>query len=399
MSNTQQITRERDQQNVYRGLLVALYFTSAMILIARLYFMARAGGTSWQQADWLINFASGPLRRGISGEFFIAVSDLTGLGVVELVCLVQALLVVAVIMGLGASFWRLGPSRRLLLVAVSPAFLFFWVYDPLAGFRKELIGYFAFLPLLACSAGMIAKRSALILSFAIFAIGVAFHEVNAFLSPFLLAAFLFCDSETVTKRFVLLSGGLLAAVSLAGLAYAVAYPSIASSEAICAEVIARGAAPDLCNGIFKWLEMDIGEHRETTRNFALLPNILLLVISYVLLFSPLFLLMAGSRWGRWPIVGTALSFVVFLPLYVMTVDWGRWLAMNFTAVTFVALVALLRFPDCFGDRSIRTGPFVLVLGLSLLYGFFHVNLAPMGGYAIILIRVLKDPSILAEVSF
>ncbi|NIO43266.1 MAG: hypothetical protein GTO41_25800, partial [Burkholderiales bacterium] len=104
--------------------------------------------------------------------------------------------------------------------------------------------YFAFLPLLACSAGMIAKRSALILSFAIFAIGVAFHEVNAFLSPFLLAAFLFCDSETVTKRFVLLSGGLLAAVSLAGLAYAVAYPSIASSEAICAEVIARGAAPD-----------------------------------------------------------------------------------------------------------------------------------------------------------
>lgn len=377
-----------------RALLLFIYGAGALVLTARLYVMWSIGGTAWQQADWLINLADGPVRRGVSGQLFLGLSDITGIGVVALVCAVQAFLVLILFWGVARAILRVGVSERMLLIALSPAFVSFWVYDPHAGFRKELLGFVAFLPLLACVAGRLKPGKALPASFAIFIVAVVFHEVNAFLSLFLMAGFVICLGGLSAKAMIIGWGLALGAVSLAGLAFAVAFPTVSSSVAICDPVLARGASAEICNGIFHWIQYGVSDLRDNANHFAVKGTGWVVLFSYVIISIPVFVLTSSSKDKRHLRLLYLASFLPLLPLYVMSVDWGRWMGLHVTSLTMLSLVALVNYRPDWIYAPIRPIPLAVGLLICGFYGFGHVTPKPMYGVTIEIAKVAMNPSVL-----
>ncbi len=358
--------------------------------------MWSVGGTAWQQADWLISFADGPVRRGVSGEFFLLLSDVTGIGVVALVCAAQAALVLIVFWGVLRAVLHIGVSERVLLLALSPAFLAFWVYEPNAGFRKEILGFIAFLPLLGCAADRLKPTNALLFSFTIFVIAVAFHEVNAFLSIFLLIGFAICLGGLSERASIIMWAAAIGMVSLTGLGFALLFPAVSSSQTMCEQVVARGASAAICDGIFHWIQYGVSDQRENAWIFAVKGTGLVVLFSYVIISIPLFVATGSSPHKHKLRLLYVASAIPLVPLYVMSVDWGRWMALHVTGLILVALVAFVKYRPDWTNVPIKPIPLVVGLLISGFYGFGHVVPKPMYGVTLEFVKVATIPSILRK---
>ena len=159
-------------------LLSAVYGLAFLLFAWRLLKNIRAGGDTFQQGDWLINFGDGIVRRGAAGEVFLALSELTGQSVVVVLGIVQIIVLALVMLMVFLFAVRTEMSNRVMLVLLSPMLVLFWFNDKYAPFRPELLGYLAFVPLFL-DPGRAVSNIRIILSLALFALSVAFFEANA----------------------------------------------------------------------------------------------------------------------------------------------------------------------------------------------------------------------------
>lgn len=304
----------------YGGVLICL-----LLLLAQ---SIRAGGSSWQQADWLINYAAGPIRRGVSGHLILGLSDALGVHPLTLLGGLQGALVGVLLGGVGYAFYAIGLPDRALVLAISPAFLPFWAYDYLGAMRKDMLALAAFLPLLMTGRGadLRAVTSLLVLS-----VAVLFHEANGFIAPFLAVAL-----WGALPRRQIAYGAAALGIGALGFAIALVLPSLSDPAPICAELLERGFSESFCGGSIRWLEFDLArvlkENSARIRVFGVPYSI---ALSYALALMPV----AVALWfaPRWTLGAAIASALLFVPLYVVALDWGRWVFLHIACLTLIVL--------------------------------------------------------------
>ncbi|MCB1405365.1 MAG: hypothetical protein KDK01_03665 [Rhodobacteraceae bacterium] len=362
----------------HAAILGAVLLAVGVIVLWHLAGLVTQGGGRFAQGDWLINFASGVVRRGAGGEALLWLSDTTGLGPLALVGAIQAGLIMLTLSAIFRAALVSGLPDRLLLLLVSPLFVAFWAIDPDGAFRKELLGYIAFLPLLArgpTAAGPLIAG----LTVPLFLVAVTAHEGNVFLMPALIVALWLRLREQVSRRLLTAITVALVAVTLGGLLFAVAYPFVPDNAAMCAALTARGVSPDICGGAIDWMGITPQETRHRLQSLAAGRDRMAGLLTFVVLLLPVGLAYRHApNPGRTAAVG-ALLFAGFMPLYLLAADWGRWMSMFVFGMTFITLI-LARNPQCgWLHRPVRPMVFVPILLMSGFLGVAHDSGAPIRG--------------------
>lgn len=289
-----------------------------------------AGGGEFKTGDWLINYSSGFVRRGLIGQGMMSLS-LTGQSLLGAVFTIQSALYAAVCILYLRLFFAAGGDFRSSYFLFSPAgMLLFPLNDPHAALRKEMLVYLAHLVILiALTSGKSAfsRRIFMIVSFFMYSIALFSHELTAFVLPFFLFALfkrLSRNEESRVVIFIAIASWTL--VTLIGLSLAVVYRGDEGAvSVICNSLTSRGLSAKLCGGAVGWLagtSTTVKEHFSQFGRFYY--GYLVIGILTLLPFFP----WKGKVQRRffWQLLICA---ICLSPLFVVAIDWGRWIHIYF----------------------------------------------------------------------
>jgi len=368
-----------------RACFAIMLFCTALVLSAHAIDWL-AGGHPWKQGDWLINLADGPLRRGMAGALLLAFGDQTGLGPLAPLMWLQA----GLLLGLVAAFWA---AARPLIVEnpvwatlfFSPGFfVLFWAGDTDGSMRKEMLMFTAF-ALLAASLTKPHIKALQTLALILAAMSGFAHEANVLLLPaFLLMMGLVLQHQ---GRPLGLSLGLAAALALAGavaLGYALLYPD-GTPAAVCDPLLARGLGPNICTGAIDWL--DRGNAKGSViyaANFSA-AALITFPLAYVLVLVPAGLVICQHSRPRLTLALAVISALPLVPLYLVAVDWGRWMSLHIVSLSFL-LAALRLTGRIVPVRALPLKPLLALLALSMLWSPRATTSLAKGGPVVTLLR-------------
>lgn len=296
----------------------------------------------WMVAEWLISYAPGFVRRGLSGTLLLAVSRMSGVPA----NLVVWWTIVAVFGVFCASVAVLLWGRRLtfwyVALCVSPAFVLFSFYNPSTVGRKEGL----VLAALGLWMLVVSRRSVTVpvaLAFAsLSAVLTLVHELFFFYSGyFVLAA---CVSPHGRARGLRTAAWLVPAASLAALLLIIPFSASLNDPAICQRLLALGAPPRVCEGVLEYHHIPTGEAFQallTSAGAATIRGFLLVfpvVLVPVWLFASATIERARARYGLLLMLAALIG--ASFPLFALAVDWGRWVAIHAAASTLVCALFL-----------------------------------------------------------
>ncbi len=365
------------------GLAVALMLHQVGIDLA-------ASGSDWRQGEWLINSEGVAIRRGVLGSGLIALSDATGIGLLTLAFAVPMAFLGLIVGSLALFAAAEGPGDRLLLMMMSPGLVLFWGADPESILRKEVLIYAAFLPLILVAGRGQGGRRALAACVALFALAAAGHEMSVFFVPALAVAILICRPRDAA------SWAAVAAVAMLGLltlGFALRYPTVSDLGLVCDPLVARHLSPAICEGAISWVSRDLDFAQERLLVQADNPRAWTVVLTYGAALLPF----AVALWGRpragWWLAAILLAGVPFLPLWVVALDWGRWINAHVAVMVFLVLIGC-RTGRLSGLRAPLPGLlFLATLAVCLGVGMRHIGGPIRAGLIEVALRTFVNPGL------
>ena len=327
-----------------------------------------AGGHIWQQGDWLISLASGPVRRGAFGELLLTLSDALKVSPLFMVIAIQTALVTFVFFGFARLLLRQQRSVMALVVFSPGFFAILWGIDPSSSLRKELIGLAALVWLAQPGGGM----ARLILTGLLMLIGGLGHEIIILLLPAWLVLLWLLHAPLLRRRYTWFFIALLFFLATIELHYAIRHIGIADAAPVCEALTQRGLSENaLCRGAITWLA---DPQNGTAKVWAALNRSWtswLLPLAWIAATGPLWRiwntslpLRPGSAW----LILAALAPICLL--YPVGLDWGRWFAVQF-AICAIILLGLGQRGLLQEVGTIRPAERTAWLVSSLSWGFLH----------------------------
>ena len=335
-----------------------------------------AGGNNWKQGDWLINSAGGPIRRSATGDLMIRVSDLTGADLLSVVVLVQVVLL-SVLYGIVALWmWRNRDGSVAVLALSSGMFIVFWLVDPQGSVRKEII---TFVALCVFVSGVFREQRLLqCIGCGLFALSVSAHEATVLFFP-LFAVLTVLAHPRGKPDPVLVLLLVVTLVCVVGLTVsAIAHRQIDDPMRVCAALLDRGLSVHMCDGAIQWLGHSTGDAINRVVDQTGVKTVSNLLVGYAVCLMP-FLYIACRCTKRLLAVSLVLApAALFLPLYAVAVDHGRW--MSFHAMsTFVLYCAALRSGRLALRQPLQPVTVLLLVSLSLIIVHGHMRWIVWGG--------------------
>ena len=104
------------------------------------------GGHPWETGDWLINYQSGFIRRGLIGELILRISECTNFDLLDLTFLFQLTIYFIFFLYNFKIVWfflqrvKTYDNFKIIILLFSPAAILFNLYNLDFAFRKEIIG-------------------------------------------------------------------------------------------------------------------------------------------------------------------------------------------------------------------------------------------------------------------
>lgn len=306
----------------------------------------------WTIADWLINYSQGFIRRGFPGEIILFLAHLVHLPPTITTMIVQMILYAAF---LCCVYALANPLRRDVLwyaLLFSPATMAFLAIDIGNGCRKEMLLHLA---LAATILLTLRKVNPVLLSLTLTALLPALvlsHEIMA--SCFL---FFFAAVAIGTGRLGLSAKILALPYVVAGVTENIVRHHVGTldmSIGICKAVGGRwvGAVDtgnNLCGGAIGRLTWTLSTYRQEQHVFLHYRSLYLVcgILSFLPLIAALVVLYRrdGKQYEVKVIAWTtALSAVATLPIFLIAIDWGRWIYMQTECLMLVILMAALSAP-------------------------------------------------------
>ena len=285
-------------------------------------------GHQWTYGDWLINYSSGFVRRGLSGEFLQLFSR-----VVNPIYMITILQILLYSIFLFFSCYVICNEKQALAVALvvfSPFAFLFPVNDMYAVGRKEIIFLAVFAFLIFVSKSQLRQKNkdhVIFIFLVIYPIFILLHEALILGLPFILALYLVDGIDR--KR--LITAFLLFIPNLVVFAFCIFSPVTSSDVEVIISSIAtikldgHGAIEALAYDS----ERSIRYVKNNRINASFFISLLLLtVISFIPLLDTIKKLFS-NKYVLFLLLGSLLGFCL---LSVVAIDWGRWIHVYFTAL-------------------------------------------------------------------
>jgi hypothetical protein len=308
----------------------------------------------WQVGDWLIDYSGGLVRRGFSGALVFAVTP-EGFNPTALVVGLQTFSAAFLFVVVGIMYMRTDRGPAWIMLVLSPAFLLFPALDVAGNTRKELL-------VLATLAGVAtAMRTrfahlALWLGLPFFGIAVLSHEALIVTLP----AFAYVAFMAVPRRQAWRLFFAYALISLTAFLIALLWPATEQiTSAVCATWTERGLED--CGGSLAALSVSVPETMQSLGS-DLFPYYWDYLLPVALATLPFFALRFLPREKRIALIIVAAA----LPLFFITVDYGRWIFLIVSQLSILALALPER------SRAMRVY-FVGALAYIALWSFSHVG--------------------------
>lgn len=317
-------------------LLTIIYTFGLLFLLLTLIYNAANGGDSWQQGDWLINNQIHPIRRGWLGSFFLEAAYYLKINPIYIVILIQGIIITFIF----SILWLIGLKFKdndiIFFLLISPIFIMYGFNDLGSSLRKEIIAYLAFTPLLIASIKQTKISFYITISIIIYGISVLSHEANIFFFPFYLISIVILNKN---KTINLIPFFLIYIfISIIGAAYALTHSSVSDYMLVCKPILEAGTNINICNGAIKWLEFDIYYALEKTKELIISENLYKFFITYIFSIFIFSYLMKVYFSLKFCILSSTLASICFLPLYIIAIDWGRWINYYVSSLTFIILI-------------------------------------------------------------
>lgn len=337
-----------------------LFFAILIFWIAarlKLYYVA---GNGYIVGDWLINYQDGGFkRRGLSGSILFLIQDLTGIKLIYLVFATHMALYIYFAVLIFKILYDRIISLSFFTLIISPlTFLFYYNDSGIVG-RKEVILFvlFAYFIHLLSNKKLTKKKEHLI--FALLFISTFLHELVLFYIPyFILALYLFNNKSEFRKYlFYFLS------VLVPSLIIFIFGNQINEGQSL-AIILDRG--------------IEISKHNIFNFSNELLLNLQFYDTTGHLLYA-VSCLMGIIHFGyhinkecekhfNILIYGFIGALLFSLPLFVLAVDWGRWLHIHFVLLFLICAAVLPKAKTFLSESNIKMNirnlayiPLVLVL--------------------------------------
>lgn len=315
---------------------------------------------NFTMGDWLINYSAGFVRRGLPGQFFLITAHLFHVPVPWLALLFPVLLYAAFLV----CVYRLANPLRhnflLFALLFSPATLPFIVLNiHEIGVRKEtlmLAALAAFALILQSGVADWILFLGLMVTVPILALS---HEGTLICWPYFFCAAAL-GTHSLKRAFKICAVPLLTGLVL--FAVVSRYPgNIAIAQGICASVgghwvsllpghrFPGGPQSSLCSGSIEWLGISLDDYRQERLGIRFASPFAYIIPLAVVPFALAVLRIYRRdklRLDAVLITATALiSSAISVPLFLATINWGRWIYMQAVCLLIVILLAAHRAPS------------------------------------------------------
>lgn len=327
----------RRNQQIFSLLALFWWIFPSFLLI---WNVLRQGPQAWQTGDWLINYAGGFVRRGLAGELLFQIHSWVSIPSHLLLTLAQ----LAIYAGVVFSAYRLITKSNIetygRIAIFSPLFLGFYITDPQAAFKKELLAL-ALVSILS-QVTLESKKVRRIIFPSLFIILYIFaflsHEVNALVGPSILFGMYYLYKEHSDSKFffqailpIWISTSFLGLISLY-----MSQPDKAQIGAICARAESITNSESACFGAIEFLALNSIHTSRLVAEVYSFGEPRLVTFFMALAFS-LFIAAGLSKRSRVFLIAFLLSLVSLVPAFIYAIDWGRWLMLSFSIALFFHL--------------------------------------------------------------
>ena len=304
--------------------------------LAYLYTDIMNGGQGFKQGDWLINSHAGLIRRFLIGDILFFVNHITGIHVLFLLGFLQAFFMSSVFI-LTYICHKFLPEWLFWFFVTSPAFfIIFWFGDPGGAFRKEIILYCAILMQFIAIKNL--SKALYYTSGLLVVVSFFSHEALVLFVPLILWINYIFYGIAFRARIIFLHSTIIVLSALTAFVFSWIYSNSIEVIELCAILIEKNFDPNICGGAIEWLGYP-HDYGFSKWSFAkTLQKITDQILAFIIFFTPFFILMKISNNTLIGIKVALLSGLVFIPLYFVAVDWGRWLNFHFFSVFIVVLV-------------------------------------------------------------
>ena len=361
-------------QKIMRFAMPFVLICSCTFILIKLFFLvAISGGNGWQQGDWLINSSAGLVRRALIGDFVLLFANLSGLNPLLVLSTLQVVLLVS----LYYLLYRLKDfvSLPIMFVLVcSPAFFpIFWWADWLASLKKETVVFVSIL-LLVYS---IHHRFLMAFGFSalLFAIAVFSHEGQTTFAPLVAYIGFFRTKDVFSDKARKIYIVTICFVSVLAAIYGFLFAEGPGSDAVCNTLMSYKLSPDICLGAIKWLDISMAEVFNGIAQRTTVPNLSLFLIMYVMFFVPIFYVTMTKDNALRIFLYFILTGIVFIPLYFVATDWGRWISYHFFSFAAIILLDGSNNRKCFESAAKMASVFLIgiifpmTITPSMIYGY------------------------------
>jgi len=367
----------------YFGICILAF--SFLVGARKYYFVILAGGDGYSTGEWLINYESGFVRRGMFGSIFLWLTP-DSPNIIWILYFFQIALVGSIFLYFALELFHRQSNWLLTILLCSPAGIASYGWNEKAFGRKEFLG---FLILILLTYGVKTKgrsrysRILLPSSLLVFVLGVFSWEPTALFLPSIICLLNIGYLSAFKVRTKIMTYSLFIIVGISGILTPLIFSGTTqNSSTICQAVRNNGlSGENLCIGSIYAISGSIGDA------FAQLQNSFPMYFIYLPLIIIAFGPFLYARVFSLNSLNYGLIIISFVPLFLITTDWGRWVAM----IVISLLVVMLATGDI--DRIKRRVTSVIgiiyVLGWGLPYWASANEKFPVVGALPTIVKLLR----------
>ncbi|MGC4060712.1 MAG: hypothetical protein QM749_07635 [Aquabacterium sp.] len=326
-----------------RRQLAIVGFCAALVLIwSALVFYNGQVQNGLVIGDWLLDYRQGFVRRGLIGEMLSMLSAASHIPVTVCVSLAQAaayglflFCFVNVMAERHKPFWYM-------LLVFSPAALIFSYFGVSEAGRKEVL-HFALLSwfVWALSAHKVTWGRTLAWMAMSAAITLS-HELVVFYQPYYLIAALAVSTQ---RREAMRAAILIALSSCVAAASVLLWAKPLDSVAFCDSLMQSGMSSTSCQGIVLWRYQSLASSIATTVEVIdMYAYVKVYALALLLMLAPVFVWLRRYEPGvvRRQLAWFVLAWAWSVPIFILAVDWGRFIQIHFMSAMIVLALRLRR---------------------------------------------------------
>jgi hypothetical protein len=145
---------------------------------------------------------------------------------------------------------------------------------------------------------------------------------------------------------------------------------------ICKPIIETGVNDDICEGAIKWIEHDtLYALKRVIKKLMFSKMLYSFFIAYIFSLLIFIYLMKEYFAYRFLIAASLIASFWFLPLYIIAIDWGRWINFYVVSLTFLIIIWMLNQKQSLKNIKFSNKKYTLLLIFFSSWSVTHI-----GGY-------------------